>query len=334
VTETLTVPVRPSHPSPVRTLAVLGDSTAAGLGDPLPDGRWRGFAVLLRDALGGPGDVTLVNTARTGARMADVRRDQLDSTARCAPDVAVLCAGMNDTLRSDFDAVDVGRDCAATVRTLRSVGAHVVVLRFHDHTRVFPLPGPLRRALRLRIEALNAAIDRAVAGLDDVQVLDAHVLPGGYERDAWSIDRLHPSELGHRLLAGGVAALLAEAGFGVPFPVGTRCAGGRVVSAFDRAAWLLVRGTPWLARRGRDLGPVIVQGLLTGMRGASGPPARTRVRLRADGVRGGGHHLAGLDLEQGVPGAGAAQPADRTVRAVVAAPLQSARVGGGPGAGT
>jgi lysophospholipase L1-like esterase len=138
---------------------------------------------------------------------------------------------MNDTLRSDFDAADVGRDCAATVRTLRSVGAHVVVLRFHDHTRVFPLPGPLRRALRLRIEALNAAIDRAVAGLDDVQVLDAHVLPGGYERDAWSIDRLHPSELGHRLLAGGVAALLAEAGFGpVPgrHPVRGRPGGERV----------------------------------------------------------------------------------------------------------
>jgi hypothetical protein len=155
-------------------------------------------------------------------------------------------------------------------------------------------------------------------------------IPGGYERDAWSVDRLHPSELGHRLLAGGVAALLAEAGFGVPFPVGTRCAGGRAVSAFDRAAWLLVRGTPWLARRGRDLGPVIVQGLVTGLRGGtSGPPV-----LRAPGVGVPGDHLAGLDLEQGVASAGPAQPADGAVRAVVAAPLRSARVGGGPGAGT
>jgi lysophospholipase L1-like esterase len=313
----------------------LGDSTAAGLGDPLPDGRWRGFAVLLRDALGAPGTVTLVNTACTGARMADVRRDQLDSAVRCAPDVAVLCAGMNDTLRSDFDAEDVGRDCAATVCALRAAGAHVVVLRFHDHTRVFPLPGPLRRALRLRIEALNAAIDRAVAGLDGVQVLDAHALSGGYERDAWSVDRLHPSERGHRLLAGGVAALLADAGFGVPFPVGTRCAGGRAVSAFDRAAWLLVQGTPWLARRSRDLGPVIVQGLVTGLRsGTSGPSVRTRVRLRAHRVRGAGHHPADLDLGQVVPGAGAAQPADRAVRAVVAAPFQAAGLSGGPGAGT
>jgi hypothetical protein len=32
-------------PRPVRTLVALGDSTAVGLGNPLPGGGWRGFAV-------------------------------------------------------------------------------------------------------------------------------------------------------------------------------------------------------------------------------------------------------------------------------------------------
>ncbi len=71
--------------------------------------------------------------------------------------------------------------------------------------------------------------------------------------------------LGHRLLAAGVAALLAEAGF-VAGAVGLEPAGGRVVSARDRAAWLVLRGVPWLVRRGCDLGPALVRGLLADLR--------------------------------------------------------------------
>lgn len=250
----------PPAPIAVHTLAVLGDSTPVGLGDPLPGGGWRGFGPLLRDALGA---VTLVNPARTGARMACVRREQLPVALAAAPQVAVLFAGMNDTLRSDFDPRALHADCAATVAALHGAGAHVLLARFHDHGRVFRLPAPLHRALRRRIDALNDAID-AVAATAPARtgVLALDLLPGCYERPAWAVDRLHPSEAGHRLLASGFATLLAGAGFAVPRPVPLECAGGRAVSAADRAAWLVVKGTPWLVRRGRDLGPVIVQGLL------------------------------------------------------------------------
>jgi lysophospholipase L1-like esterase len=206
----------------------------------------------------------LVNPSFTGARMAHVRHEQLPAVVGARPDVAVLFVGMNDTLRSDFDPAAVQVDCAATVAALRAVGAHVLMLRYHDHTRVFRLPGPLQRALRRRIEALNAVTD-AVAATDrrGIGVLDLDVLPGGYERAAWAVDRLHPSERGHRMLASGFAALLADAGFAVPHPVSLECAGGREVTALHRAAWLVVKGVPWLVRRGRDLGPVIVQGLVS-----------------------------------------------------------------------
>ncbi|MCE3553351.1 hypothetical protein LWC33_18030 [Pseudonocardia sp. RS11V-5] len=56
-----TTPTGPSRP--VTTLATLGDSTAVGLGDPLPGGGRRGFPVLLRDTLG-PG-TRLLNRATT-----------------------------------------------------------------------------------------------------------------------------------------------------------------------------------------------------------------------------------------------------------------------------
>jgi lysophospholipase L1-like esterase len=243
----------------------LGDSTAAGLGDPMPGGGWRGFPVLLAEALG----ARLVNPAAAGARMADVRRDQLPAVLAAEPDAAVVFVGMNDTLRSDFDPVRLRADLAATVGALRSAGAHVLLMRYHDHTRVFPLPAPLRRALWRRVVALNLVVDAVVAETGaGIGVLDLDALPGGYEAAAWAIDRLHPSELGHRMLAAGLAVLLSDAGFVVPGEVSLECGGGREVMALHRAAWLMFKGVPWLVRRGRDLGPVIVQGLAGELRAA------------------------------------------------------------------
>jgi hypothetical protein len=59
-----------------------------------------------------------------------------------------------------------------------------------------------------------------------------------------------------------VGFLLAAAGFAVPHRVSLECAGGRPVTALHRAAWLVVKGVPWLVRRGRDFGPMIVQSLV------------------------------------------------------------------------
>lgn len=255
-------PVPVLLPRPVTTLVTLGDSTPVGLGDPAPGGGWRGFPVLLRDALGA---VELVNPSRTGARMAWVRHEQLPAALAASPQVAVLFVGMNDTLRSDFDPVALYDDCAAIVDALRAAGVHVLLLRFHDHTRVFRLPQRLARALRGRIAQLNAVTDAvAAAHPAGVDVLDLDHLPGGYDRSSWSVDRLHPSELGHRRLAAAFGGLLALAGFAVPHPVGLECAGGREVTAAHRAAWLVVKGVPWLVRRSRDLGPVIVAAALRG----------------------------------------------------------------------
>ncbi|MCE3553352.1 hypothetical protein LWC33_18035 [Pseudonocardia sp. RS11V-5] len=159
---------------------------------------------------------------------------------------------------------------------------------------MFRLPGRLREALRTRVTALNSAIDAAIAGADGpgVGVLDLHLLPGGYERAAWSVDRLHPSELGHRLLARAAGELLASSGFAVPAPVPIACGGRREITAFHRAAWIVVRGTPWLVRRGRDLGPVILHGLLAGGRAPAARLAPGR-RSRRSPRRSGGARRAG-----------------------------------------
>jgi lysophospholipase L1-like esterase len=238
----------------VASLAVLGDSTAVGVGDPLPTGGWRGFGLLLAAALGAPEGVRYINLSSIGARMADLPHRQLPGAVAAGPDVAVIMAGMNDTLRSDFDPVALRDDLDATVAVLQAGGAVVLTTRFHNHGQVFRLPGPLRRVLHLRIGQLNDAIDQ-VGARRGVLCLDLHRMPGAYDTVAWSVDRLHPSECGHRMLASGFAGLLTGAGIAVPHPVELACSGGRQLTAAHHAVWLVCHGVPWLVRRGRDLLP-------------------------------------------------------------------------------
>ena len=252
--ETFSALPAPPIRRPAASLVVLGDSAAVGLGDPLPTGGWRGFGPLLAAALGTPENVYYNNLSDIGARMGDLRRRQLPSALVLRPDVVVILAGMNDTLRSDFDGGAICNDLAVTVAALQDGGAVVLVTRYHEHGRVFRLPGPLRRALHHRIEQLNHAVDHVVAERGAL-CLDLHIMPGAYETASWSVDRLHPSELGHRMLAAGYAGLLAEAGIAVPYSIGRACSGGRQLTAAHHIAWLIFRGLPWLARRSRDLLP-------------------------------------------------------------------------------
>lgn len=260
----------PPHRRPARrvsSLAVLGDSTAVGLGDPLPDGGWRGFGPLLAHALGPA--VRYHNLSFTGARMACLRRRQLPEALRARPEVAVVLAGMNDTLRGDFDPSGVRDNLAATVGALQDGGAVVLTVRYHEHARVFRLPGPLRRVLQRRVDQLNDATDHVVASTGAL-CLDLHAVPGTYDTGAWSVDRLHPSERGHRMLAAGFAALLTGAGIAVPHPVDLACAGGRSLTTAHHVAWLIGEGVPWLVRRSRDLLPhlavLVARELLGGRR--------------------------------------------------------------------
>ncbi|MGW5748916.1 SGNH/GDSL hydrolase family protein [Amycolatopsis sp. NPDC003861] len=237
-----------------RRLAVLGDSTAVGLGDPLPRrGGWRGVGPLVAAALGVE-ESGYLNPSFAGARMRCVLTRQVPAAVAQRPDVALLVAGMNDTLRPDFDAARIAADLTEVIRRLRETGTTVLPVRFHDHSKVFRLPQALKRALSVRVAQLNATIDEVVAR-EGVACLDLARLPGAYDLASWSVDRLHPSELGHRMLADGFTGLLADAGFAVPEPVSLTCSGGAEPSATGHVGWLVLKGIPWLWRRGREFLP-------------------------------------------------------------------------------
>ncbi|MEV4138170.1 SGNH/GDSL hydrolase family protein [Dactylosporangium sp. NPDC049742] len=228
----------------------LGDSTTVGFGDRMPDGSWRGWAPILAAALG----ARLHNIARSGAQSADVVTEQLPRALDLRPDVAAVLVGTNDTLRSPFDAARVARNLERTVAALRATGAEVLTIRLPDPGRMFGLPGPLARPLARRMRDLNAAADLVAARHATVH-FDAASNADSYDRRMWSVDRLHPSERGHRFLACSFYDLLAArlgGGIGTrPDPAPSSPPPTRTAQAW----WMATQGTRWMIRRSTDLLP-------------------------------------------------------------------------------
>ncbi|GAA2620408.1 SGNH/GDSL hydrolase family protein [Dactylosporangium fulvum] len=232
--------------------AALGDSTTAGFGDRMPDGSWRGWAPIFAEAIG----ARLHNFASSGARAADVERDQLPRAVAVQPDVAAVLVGTNDTLRDPFDARRICGHLERSVAALRAIGAEVLTIRLPDPGRMFGLPGPLARPLARRMHELNTVTDRVATRYDTVH-FDAAGNADSYDRRMWSVDRLHPSERGHRFLACSFFDLLTVRGSSMarsgvrPDPAPT--SPPPTVSA--QVWWMATQGTRWVVRRSTDLLP-------------------------------------------------------------------------------
>lgn len=238
--------------------AALGDSVTHGLGDPQTEG-CRGWARILADAIGNDHDLSYCNLARPGATAADVRFEQLNEAIDHRPHVASLIVGLNDTMRSTWDPARLRGDLLHCASRLADAGVLLLTARYHDHSRVFGLPGFLGRPMRQRIDVLNAIYDEIHELYGGLRVdLGAH--PGIYDREFWSIDRLHPSELGHRALAHEFAAALE--GHGLVFEPPALELDGEL-TRLQELRWLVTEGAPWVGRRAKDLGPVVARNLWT-----------------------------------------------------------------------
>src|ERR1700742_2539163 len=191
-------------------IVALGVSITLGLGVPVPGG-WRGWTRLLASGLPKP---ELHNLAVNGAQAKHVESDQLPSALLLRPHVASVVVGINDTLRAGFDPVLTGQATARTVAALTARGATVVTIRLPDPAQMFGLPPGLAKPLSRRMRAVNAEIDRIAAHYGTVH-WDASTDPDTYDRRNWSVDRLHPNERGHRLIAGRIWDQLAAAGLPV-----------------------------------------------------------------------------------------------------------------------
>jgi len=234
-------------------IVTLGDSITIGMGDPAPDGGWRGWARLLADGLPAP---ELHNLAVLGAQAKHVERDQLPAALALKPDVATVVVGINDTLRAGFDPERTGQSFSRTVGALRASGAEVLTMKLPDPGRMFGLPETLARPLSRRMRGVNAELDRVAAHFGTLH-WDAATDPETYDRRNWSVDRLHPNERGHRLIACRLWDRLAAAGYELgerPDPTPTSPPPTRR----NQVTWMATKGTKWFLRRSIDLIPYLL----------------------------------------------------------------------------
>ncbi|WP_246097561.1 SGNH/GDSL hydrolase family protein, partial [Streptomyces botrytidirepellens] len=240
---------------------------------------WRGWAALLAGAAGPHGEaVDFVNVSRSGALAADVAGEQLAAARRARPHLASVVVGMNDTLRDTFDIRRVAEALDATIGALRADGTVVLTACLPDPGRMLGLPEALARPLGRRMRAVNTVVHALSGRYGAVHVeLTEHTWVT--DRAAWSVDRLHPSELGHRLLAREFHSALTARGVALGEPPSTAL-DGPTPSRAASAWWMATRGTRWVVDRCTDLLP----GLLA--------LAAQEVRHR---VRGTGHLLDGQE---------------------------------------
>jgi lysophospholipase L1-like esterase len=183
------------------TLAMLGDSSAAGLGVAKPI---ETPGVLIAAGLSEIAErpVRLINVAVVGATSAELE-PQLNTVLPEKPDVALIMIGANDVTHRMRPALSV-RHLAEAVRRLRGAGTEVVVGTCPDLGSVKPIVAPLRWVARAWSRNLAAAQTIAVVESGGRTVALGGILGPEFAArplEMFSADRFHPSAEGYAAAA-------------------------------------------------------------------------------------------------------------------------------------
>ncbi|MFI1917380.1 SGNH/GDSL hydrolase family protein [Nocardia sp. NPDC020380] len=226
----------------------LGDSQTEGVGDGTDRTGLRGWADRLADWLAhGNPDVEYANLAVRGKLARQIRAEQLDAALAMRPDLATVCAGMNDLLRPSFDPDEVYGHIDAMFAALTGQGIVVATLTFPDVTQIIPVTKPIRR----RVDAINERM-RSAAARYGVIVAETGRFEVVSDRRLWSPDRLHASPIGHQRIADAVAEALHLPGSDHSWtrpltpPLPNRAMLDAITTEFQWAATALA---PWIMHR-------------------------------------------------------------------------------------
>ena len=218
-------------------LAVLGDSSAAGLG--VDDAAQTPGALLAGGVARDLGRrVRLDVVAVVGALSADLDT-QVAKALQSPVDLAVIMIGANDVTHTVWPG-DASARLGRAVATLRAAGAVVVVGTCPDLGTVKPLLQPLKTVAAYWSRRLATAQAVAVAENDGIAVSLGSLLAEEFSRHEglWSADRFHPSADGYRRVADVLLPSLLE-GLGVDIPVSVPVSDG--VYDVDVAAGVAAR---------------------------------------------------------------------------------------------
>lgn len=185
----------------------VGDSTTEGLDDPDGSGGFRGWANRLAELIAAhQGTLDYANLGIRGRCARQIKDEQLAPALALRPDLATVVAGMNDLLRSSFDARAIAADIGDMQRALVDRGCTVLTFTIPDISRRLAM-GPLARMLSRRTLALDDEIRRVSPESGAILVdLAAHDL--ARDPRMWSRDRLHANAEGHARTAAALAQAL------------------------------------------------------------------------------------------------------------------------------
>lgn len=228
----------------------LGDSTTEGLDDPDGAGGYRGWADRLAERIATQqGALAYANLGVRGRCAHEIKAEQLGPALALCPDLATVVAGMNDLLRTGFDAHRIAGDISEMQRALVARGCVVVTFTLPDIAHHLAI-APIARILSARTRVLDAEI-RRVSAASGAILLDLAAYPLASDPRLWARDRLHANPDGHARIADGVAHALglpgSDAQWRDPLPEGP------IVGLRERltahARWGLDYFVPWLWRR-------------------------------------------------------------------------------------
>jgi len=195
-----------SSSAPKLEFVVLGDSTAAGVGARSVAGAYP--SLLARRLAAGGRRVELTGFGASGARAADVLREQVPMAMKARPDLVFVGIGANDVIHlTPLEELD--EDLRAALDRLSSTGAVVVAAGVPD-MRAAAFLEPLRTLVGWRGNRVSAVIYEAAraSGVPAVRLAEQtakyfvsepdksysedlfHPGPGGYER--WA-DAIYPT---------------------------------------------------------------------------------------------------------------------------------------------
>ncbi|MGC4763635.1 SGNH/GDSL hydrolase family protein [Micromonospora sp. DT46] len=142
---------------PWRRFAVLGDSVAEGLCEPVdgyPDVQWADrIAAELRAVRP---ELAYLNLGLRGLRAHEVRAAQLAPALAFRPDLALVVCGGNDAFTRGYDADAVDAELTAMIEALQAAGADVITVGMFDVSLSPAVPERHRAGLGERMRRLSA----------------------------------------------------------------------------------------------------------------------------------------------------------------------------------
>jgi lysophospholipase L1-like esterase len=178
---------------PWRRFAVLGDSVAEGLAEPVPGYSEVQLTARLAEVLrANAPHFEYLNLGRRGLRTREIRESQLAPALGFRPDLALVVGGGNDAFPATYRPEKVDTDLRAMIVALRSAGADVITVGLYNvsYSPSPKIPDWLRPGLRGRMQTLSEHTGAIAAELGTLHVnLTAH--PASADPSLYSSDGRH-----------------------------------------------------------------------------------------------------------------------------------------------